>query len=507
MYAYAYWSDYPGKGNVSLEQLIQQQKNDLLVKAKKAGRNYNVANKQEVEEALNFFLPNQNGSSTFSIKTGFSTNEIQQIEQAIKKKIESAISSSNITNINWNNLTAIANGGQAALAGGTIDKGGLRFELGNVSDWNRFDSINERLQVLAMGIKHLPIGTVRGDLLTTLKSLTKQWKELQQTASITHKSFFGNQEKFIKTGKNSNFITELNKLMLSFKQEASSYITGEIGEMWAAASANLYALVTQEAFNDVNSVLQFIDQSSMTGLMGKQTETHYINSKNLSSLKYYQNGDQKINFSGIQGSGAKQGKIDFQLSLPDENNTTYDLSIKNYADTTNKFTIHSGSSILFLLQSYENLLDYFINIVPRENVPKDNDKTIDSPSVEFSGMQNLIKISLLAQGLMGAYTTDTGNITNNSADTFVVFKNGKYNVYFIADIIEKLVENINNLNQFGYINNSEDNSNLDFSNFRNTWVGGQDERSRAAGLERTSALLAQLHQIKMKMTITVDALI
>lgn len=517
MYAYAYWSDYSGKSSISVESLLAQQKVDLLSQAQKIGRNYQAKNKEEIEQALNFFLPNGNSSSILTTELGFNAGEIKQIEDAIKAKINAAISKYSIGGIGWNDLTASAKGsGKGVAAGGSIEKGNLRWELGNADDWNRFESIQQRLQILTKGIKDLPIGDIRGNLMDKLVSLKQQWIELKKETNISEKNYFGKMEEVVFTGKNSNFITDLNNLMGEFKQKAASYVTGQIGEMWAAASANLYKQITEQAFADVESVLKFIGNDNfMSGLVGTDRESHFIDNKNLSSLSYGINADGKtVTFSGIQGGSAKQGKVDFQLQLPDAQKISYDLSIKNYSNKAEHLTIHSGSSIVFLLQQYGDLLDYFINVAPREGMPEavdenGNKKIIqtDETLANFNEVEKLMKISLIAQGLMGAYTTGTNRITDKTADTLVLFRNGKYHVYFMSDIINNLINNINNLNNLGIINNTKSNSSLDFSNLKNVWIGPEDERSRDYGLQRTAALLVKLHEIKMEISITMDALV
>lgn len=516
MYAYAYWSDYSGKkSSITPEVLLQKQKVDLLNQAKKRGRSYQSKDKQEIEQALNFFLPNRNGPQSLSINTSFTADEITQMENAIREKIEAAISKYGISGVDWGTLTAMSEGGAATAAGGKIDKGGLRWELGNASEWNSFESIQQRLSIISKGIRELPINN-QGNLRERLLSLLSQWRDLKKTANITEKNYFGKLGPAIQTGKGSSFISELNSLMKEFKQKTASYVTGEIGEMWAAASANLYKQITEQGFADVEAALQFIGNNSMSGLTGKDRETHFIDSKkNLSSLSYGVNSKgETITFSGAQGN-AKQGKVDFKLTLPDSQKTTYDLSIKNYSDKAEHFTIHSGSSIIFLLQQYGDLLDYFINTVPRNGMPtKGNpwkNKIKDGPSSDFGDVEKILKVSLLAQGLMGSYTTGQGTTTENVADTFVIFKNGKYNVYFISDIIQKIVNNIDNLESYGVITNIDNSSGLSFANLENVWISKQDENGneipdRSYGLQRTAALLVRLHEIKLEMSITLNAL-
>lgn len=513
MYAYAYWSDYSGKSNITPEVLLQKQKVDLINQAKKNGRSYQSKNKEQLEQALNFFLPNRNGPQSLSINTSFTADEITRMEKAIKAKIEAAISKYGISGVDWGSLTAISEGGAATTAGGKINKGGLRWELGNADDWNRFESIQQRLSILSKGIRELPLNN-QGNLSERLSSLSSQWEELKKTANMTEKNYFGKLGQAIQTGKGSSFITELNSLMKEFKQKTASYVTGEIGEMWAAASANLYRQITEQGFADVEAALQFIGNSSMSGLTGKDRETHFIDNKKLSSLSYGINSEgNTITFSGAQG-GSKQGKVDFKLELPDSQKTTYDLSIKNYSDKAGHFTIHSGSSILFLLQQYGDLLDYFINTAPRFGMPTNGigtNKIINGPSSSFGDVEKILKVSLLAQGLMGSYTTGQGTVTDNTADTFVIFRNGKYNVYFISDIIQKIADNIDNLESYGIITNTNNSSGLNFADLENVWISKQDENGneipdRSYGLQRTAALLVRLHEIKLEMSITLDAL-
>lgn len=505
MYAYAYWSDYSGgKSDITPEKLLDNQKKALLNQAKKSGNGfYTAGKKQELEQALNFFLPGPNSASLLSIETGFTPEEIKLMEDAIKARIEAAISKYNVSGVNWNTLTAISEGGVAALAGGKLEAR-LR-NLTNDSDWNNIKAINRRLEELGKGIQTLS-GDLQTDLSTKLKKLKDDWKYLQNNLK--------KQGALIKTGKNFNFINEVNALTAEFKQQSSSYVTGQIGEMWAAASANLYKQVVENGFEDVAAALRFIgSENFMTGLVGTEKEKHFIDSKKLSSLSYgTDSGGNTITFSGAQGN-AKQGKIDFQLSLPDSKKTIYDLSIKNYSDKAEHFTIHSGSSIIMLLQQYGDVLDYFINTLPRKNVPEDKEhnKIVQSPGQNLNISENILKMSLLVQGLMGAYTTQTGAVTDKTADTFVVFRNGKYHIYFISDIINKLVGNINNINNYGTIIDSNTNSNLNFSNLQNVWISKKDDNNnevydRSYGLQRTAALLASLQTTKMEMSITLNTL-
>ena len=208
----------------------------------------------------------------------------------------------------------------------------------------------------------------------------------------------------------------------------------------------------------------------------------------------------KMNSTGLE----QQQKVDVSAEYTGPNGAKEfaGLNIKsiNPYKSGNKTLIklHSGSSLIQLLQEESDFLNHYLNIVPT----RDKGNTRDS---SFPSWHSLMKIAIVARSLTGSsIRLDKSNNFDPIANIFVIHNNasGNFRVFNIGQLIQNISMNIDQVAdiQFSGIN--------PFYGLKNTWVEATNGASgQQAARARINNLLGQLHNIKFTSYLNAQAML
>ena len=429
----------------------------------------------------------------------------------------------NGTSIDWNNLTAVASKGLGAP--GKLARGDARWEL-ETKGANVIGSVKFRLDQLTKAIQEMADNQMENAsvLQNRLEQLENIWSnianELHFDNSIGNKKmiYWGEGVAKISDGKGHkistgqisgagvSFVESLNALWTEFKQEVASYVQGQLGEYYASMALATAGKVGAAAEAEL---LEFIENGLTNSLVertGFDQEVHGIALHNVITHYWNKKGDKFVAQDGLMSTSGgtlqgKQGKVDISVTLPELGATNLNLSVKNYANNAQTIHIHSGSSILMLMQQYSDFMNHYLNITTSHNVAYINGKrkvfggSGGGRSVDITMMKQLLKISLLAHGLIGEYTTFNG--LGSKAEVMVVNKGGIWKVYYMQDIINALLQNP----ALGEIEG------FDSFNPVSIWHQSKAGPNYSDAYSRITALLTSLNNFKLSMSINVNALI
>lgn len=451
--------------------------------------------KQNIEQALNFFRSNYN--SNLDKDSGWNEEDLEKIEAAIQQAVMNRINIDGI-DIQWESLRAYNISGEKGLrrSGGFT----LRRRLSEKGP-NQVESIQMRLDILDQTLKDLE-NIVKMPKLASLKDVTErlwaQWNNiLKSVDSKDVRMTYGHETIYIDPS--NNFVKTLNTVWNSFKEEVNAYITGKIGEYYAAIAveaANLKGTkITDEILKDfIDTVTAKTDQQ--IGAVGTITSKAVLDKKNFAVTGGKKTSFQNNTFSNFAGEDYKitatQDKVDLELTLKGLN-FPIKASVKNY-NLNHNVTLHSGVSIIALTQEYANFMNHYLNITAR--VPGTRQSYNNSM---LRPMNEALVITLALKALAGNITKiDSGGTLsqNAQADVFIVNgSNGLYKVFFIDDLIDTIIKNpFNSVVIDGLAPNT-------------TWpqqwitplrnIGGNRSYSYQTAYARINKLISQLHNFKL----------
>lgn len=480
-----------------------KQKIQLLEKIK-INKKENV--KIELENRLNFF---RGGNE--KLKGLYTQQEIEDMENAVFKIISDSLDKYLINgtgSIDTINLKAFSNNGGLGTG---LEKGGARWQLEN-NGRNQIGAVQFRLIQMRSAIEKMANDGMASaaTLMTQLTNLESMYEDVASSLSLESLGLGAGQTRLtasdIKTEKGylhqgyinfnaltgKNFIASLNDLWLEFKQQVNSFVQGQLAEEYAALAVG----VAGETYKiNEDDLMNFLNKTLSGSKRGFATETHGIALSNVITSYFTKAGGNRVATDGlISTSGkalsAKQGKVDLTVNL--EELGEFNLSIKNYSNMGNgaSINIHSGSSILMLMQQYSDFMNHYLNITTSKGSNGVN-------GALGQEMKLMLKMSLLAHGLIGEYTTTTG--LGQKADVLVTVENGLFKVYFMDDIINKIIQNPDLAEIKGF----------DTLKLSNTWVAKEVNgkiKNYAGAYARINNLLAQLNSFKLDMSINVNLL-
>ena len=478
------------------------QKAQLLAKVK---INQRQKVKTELENRLNFF---RGGNE--KLKGTYTPEEIRHMEDAVFQIINDSLDKyliSSTGSIDTINLKAFTKGG----SGAGLEKGGARWQLEN-NGKNQIGAVQFRLIQMRSAIEKMSSEGMNSAsaLMAQLSTLENLYEGVASSLSLESLGLGAGQAKLgvsnIKTSNGyvhqgyadfnaltgKNFIGALNDLWIEFKQQVNSFVQGQLAEEYAALAVG----VASETYKiNEDELLSFLSKTLSSSPRGFATETHGIALSNVITSYFTKAGGQRVETNGlISTSGktisAKQGKVDLSVNL--EELGEFNLSIKNYSNmgTGATINIHSGASILMLMQQYSDFMNHYLNITTGNGGSGIN-------GALGQEMKLMLKMSLLTHGLIGEYTTTTG--LGQKADVLVTVENGLFKVYFMDDIINKIIQNPDLAEIKGF-------DNLKLSN---AWVTKEINgrtKNYSGAYARINNLLAQLNSFKLDMSINVGLL-
>lgn len=417
----------------SYYEAVARQKKLILNKSKNL-KSKRGTNKEELKRRLNFFRPN----NFEKIEGTYTEKDIQEIENIICNIILEKLSKYN-AELNFSDLSAISEGDSGLGVG--LERGNLRWELSE-NGKNLVSAIVSRLKLLRNAINNMS-----NNKMENAEVLNSRLKKLEQNWEAIEEIFYENspdkkviQWSSIKNNPNTNFIHELNLLWLEFKRSIKSFVQGQLGEYYAALALAAASQVGKMGLQEIENYLKTSLENKSLGMSGFSSIKQGIGIDNFVVQGFTGSGknlSQDILASRIMsGKGVKvqsvQGKVDLQITEEMYDLGNYNISIKNYSPNAGSLTIQSGENLIFkLTQSYPDFINHYLNITASGTPGLVNGGLIQI-------MNETLKLTLVVSGLVGDYFSIGGNLM---ADTLIYKKNNQFEVVFMDEIIQKIINN------------------------------------------------------------------
>lgn len=449
--------------------------------------------KQHLENQLNFFF----GAKGSIESLGYDAQEQQQIQQIITTIFQSAMQNLKpgmaLQGIDWNTLSAWS--GLTPVQPLVSSNAGA---LGKKDTYTWTTAIESRLHSLANEINRFKNGakdsTLTAGDVQKVEQLFKQYSQLKsEIERQASKDSISGRRKFQLSGNqvHQSFIKDLNLMINGIKSARLIELQGYLGEYIPAITQ--YVL---ENYTKMNTAQLLNNFASNIKVIGNQRTTRLLDPSKFVGGSNFTNAFD-VGGINVKAQG-KQDKIDLILNIP--NGQQINVSAKN-VNLKSPFGINilSGSSLLKMLQDYPTFANHYANITAKHTASDDSRPTADILSKAHNAMRMTIGAYALAGGMYGADKNNNFIGHSKKAEILLINDNstGRFKVYFISDIISKLINNIELLDIEGYNNPS----------WSNNWVvsdrGGKDVN---AGFRRSMKVVAQMHNVKMKVSLSKDAL-
>ena len=511
-------SVYDGKA-ANPTQVFKNQKNAILQSLPKRSSANKSTIKATLEQQLNFFF---DPTAKETINTGYTAQEIADIQKMIISMCQSAISGLSSASVNYDSLSVIGGAGTLSAEIADLDKLTRRF-ASEGKNTNR-GAIYRKLQALINHRDTLLSSSNANDkaFINAVNQLQTEYNSLiTDIESRLSKDAAGNvivatgygSHKGIKTGgtfkfggntkglSHQNFIQTIQTLLDMSKKTTNGNLQGALGEFTPVASQYVYKMVMEKGLEDCLADLSTNMSYHIDMIKGKITgDTR--SRKALDSSK-----DLSKRGSGIEttigdikiSAGTTQDKVDIVLDIPD--NQKINASVKNYNfGKHGSIGILKGTSSLKYLQQYPYFTNHYLNITANIG------RTDPAPTNFVQQAHDMAKMTLVLHALSGSvWGEQSDGSFGKSAQAEILVVNdtssgGNFKVYFMSDIMDKIVKNINLATIKGFT-----------SNYANYWVEdykkGKEHLNRQCAYKRAANVLAQLHTQKLEVSISVDALI
>ena len=313
---------------------------------------------------------------------------------------------------------------------------------------------------------------------TTYKGTIKELeKELGPLDAYNLKPDKKHGRQFARAG-NESFLDELNNLLAQVKINTASHIKGMMAEYIPAITqyvlANKIEVTTEDILN------AFIPKDKLVGSSGsvqRLDTTAFIGGikaqKENTTFKF---GNKTEVQARVQ---ATQDKVDVILDIPNSTGTI-NASVKNYnLKKYDSITLQSGNRPLtYFIQDYPLFVNHYLNITAAHPEGK------QAGGSNVSRAHNLMKLTIATHALAGAMRTTTGR--QKTAEILIIndSSTGGFKVYYIADLISKLHDQMGSLNIEGYNNPV----------WENDYIGERRQNNMTSAYARIANLLAQVHQ-------------
>lgn len=460
--------------------------------------------KNDLERQLNFFF----GSKESLESMGYTKEQQQQIrseiENLFKQKIAQLKPNLNLDAIDFNTLSIKTNSLIETIEPIVQTKYGKL----NTLSYTYTAAIERRLQKLNEMVNSIDLNDIMSmDIINKIQQLNETYSQLKSEveAEAKGKSYSGSR-KFKTSGEGSlarkTFIDELNLAIVGVKEKYHQQLLGYLGEYIPA--------ITQSVLNSFSlgkiSELMGDFESSSRVIGGHEYSTKKIlNANNFVGGEFINNSEKnyELDIGNINTKmNYTQDKVDLVLDIPNTDKKIM-ASVKNYNlnNPANKgIHLHKGASLLKMLQDYPAFTNHYANITA-SHPAKDDD---EPSSIDVSNAHRLMRLTIatyaLAGGLLGE--RKDGTIAyGKKAEILLINDNSKglFKVYFISDLINKIIQNIDLITIDGYNNPVWDNK----------WVSngstGRKGKSVEAGFRRSMKVIAQMHKTKISVSIDLKA--
>ena len=147
-----------------------------------------------------------------------------------------------------------------------------------------------------------------------------------------------------------------------------------------------------------------------------------------------------------------------------------------------------------LLQDDSRFANHYMNIMASHNNPGEQETTVPTKQREYA--QKMMKLTILSYAMRGGVTVyDRPGYHEDSAGLFLVNDNSQragIKIYTVDEIIRKAANDMSLVKWEGD----------PLKELSNDWVGDPNEMSYNLGWTRIAKMLSELHQMKIKMSIS-----
>lgn len=489
----------PGSSNMIDVLKGHQQAMKNLVKPRTAAARATI--KRDLEKQLNFFF----GVRKSLEGMGYSNEQQQKIrsevEKLFKQKMAELKPDLDLNAIDFDTLS-IKRGSLIETIDPITQTG--YGKLGSTNTYTWTDAIERRLLKLNEMVNNIKLDeTMSADIINKVQQLNKTYTQLKLEIETNSKNNSQSGRRMFKVSgaenaANKTFIDELNLAIVGTKNAYAQQLLGYLGEYIPAITQsvlNSYAAgKTQELMADFDRTVRVIG--------GHKFATKKILDANkfLGGTAYLTGNDEMSIGNITTKTNYTQDKVDLMLDIPGSDKKIA-ASVKNYNFNLAKrgIHLHSGSSLLKMLQDYPIFTNHYANITVAHPA-KDDDKP---SSIDVAEAHRLMRLTIAAHALAGGLLgkrKDNGAIEHSQkAEILLVNDNSSkrgFRVYFVSDLINKIIQNIDLITIDGYNNPTWDNK----------WVSngmtGRMGKSVEAGFRRSMNVIAQMH--KMKINVSID---
>lgn len=467
--------------------------------------------KEEIETKLNFFKY-KNGTL---LNLGWSDKEIEDLEQRVHEIIAKKLDIE-VNSIDWNTLSFKGEDVKNIL-------GKRLSELGTKSEWNDRSAIRNRLKLLVDLRNRIQKGLTEvknpQNLINQINELLKNYLSIVNSLSYDQKTikrgtFVKDKVQNVRMGKFGNdFINQLNNIWTQCKGDISSYIKGEVNEMYAGIVSELIKRRSAQEANDFLKEIEKDFKNNVKGLVGSKSGAAVMLTSNFAITgklsedanqgHFINNGEAFTNFNGGKAKlHYTKDKVDLEMELQEPiDGGVANLSLKNYNTITGSHIgVHSGRNILSLVQDYSYFINNYLNITA---IPKDQGRGSSAALITTANI--ILKQTMALKGLSGGiwkhYAQSNEIKRNTQAPIFVINdSSGYYKVYFIDDIINLILSNGNLVNISGINDNTT---------WKTKWVGSRvyTDPNYNDAFGRINNLLAELRAQEIKISINKAAFV
>lgn len=525
-YIHYKFSNYRGNGvtvdggkSANPTQVFKNQKNAILESLPKRSAMNKSNIKTALEQQLNFFFdPKAKGT----INMGYSADEVKQIQQMIISMCQSAISGLGSASVNYSNLSAT--GGSGSLSAEIADLNNLTRRYASEGKNTNRGAIYRKLQALINHRDTLLSSSKLEDrtFVNAVNKLQIEYNDLiTDIESRLSRDAMGNivvatgygSHKGIKTGgtfkfggstnglSHQNFIQTIQTLLDMSKKTTNGNLQGALGEFVPVASQYVYKMTMEKGLEECLADLGANMSYHIDVIKGKITgDTRSRKTLDSSKVLSKKGSGMETTIGDIKVSaGATQDKVDIVVDIPD--NQTINASVKNYnLGKHSSIGILKGTSSLKYLQQYPYFTNHYLNITANTG------RTDPAPASLVQQAHDIAKMTLVLHALSGSvWGEQSDGSFGKSAQAEILVVNdtssgGNFKVYFMSDILNKIIQNIDLATVKGFT-----------SNYANYWVEdykrGKEHLNRQCAYKRAANVLAQLHTQKLEVSISIDALI
>ena len=476
----------------------------------------NASHKSEIENSLNYMY---GGSTSFS---GEWTSENQQyllseIQKAIAHKL-----GLEMEQIDWDTLTVNSKG---QLKRATYQSTKERFKI---------DTLKTRINQLKMVMEEINAKEKANrteDEKNFLEAAEKMDTILEefQNSLPEGKTYFS-----YKNGNTAKkLMADLNAFWVHWKKIASSYLSGQVGEMMAAAglfvAKNKAKLTSKELIDkfveELKINLQKQNQQKL-GLVGNQRSAAVLVKSNF-ALQHLNKEDKTLYDKNTHFKNDEMF-TDFGVAKPrmyytqDKVDLTFDLegvgtinaSVKNYRRNASSITLHSGTSFLTMLQQFPNFVNHYLNITA--SMKGEKQKVAGANDEDIKKWNALFKQTVFYKGLIGGllkYNKNEG--LHKTQENQIVITNdkttGRFKVYYVSELINTVLSPSGNYADLILLKGIQDNTTWTNQNkwmvYKSRTIGRHRDKNKSqknvnAAFLRINRLLNSLHKYKVDLQVS-----